>query len=151
MPQDLAKDNPYMKMVVNIMKTGNIIDHKVSAVLKNFDITHIQFNILRILEAAMPHKLSAGEINKGLLFPTSDVTRLIDRLEKRDLVSRTLCPENRRKMDISITEKGLQVIDSSLPEVSIALDGFYQNEISPAERDLVLDILKRLTNKKINN
>lgn len=144
MKQDLAKDNPYMKMVVNILRTGNILDRRVSNVLKPFDITHIQFNILRILEAVSPKKLSAGEINKGLLFPTSDVTRLIDRLEKRELVSRTICKENRRKMDIAITDKGLQVIESSLAEIDRELQGFYKNKINTEERDLIMDVLKRI-------
>ncbi len=146
MPQDLAKDNPYMKMVINILRTGNIIDHKVSEVLKAFGITHIQFNILRILEASYPDKLSVGDINGGLLFPTSDVTRLLDRLEKRELISRIVCPKNRRKMDISITEKGLQVIEEALPEIEAILDGYYRNRVSEPERDLVTNILKRLNN-----
>ncbi|MCB2219167.1 MAG: MarR family transcriptional regulator [Bacteroidetes bacterium] len=142
--RDLAKDNPYMKMVVNILRTGNIIDHKVTEVLRNFDITHIQFNILRILEARHPEKLSVGEINNGLLFPTSDVTRLLDRLEKRSLINRIACPKNRRKMDISITEKGIQKINETLPEIEKVLMGYYSDRVNETERDIVIDVLKRL-------
>jgi DNA-binding MarR family transcriptional regulator len=142
--RDLAKDNPYMKMVVNILRTGNIIDHKVTEVLRDFDITHIQFNILRILEARHPEKLSVGEINNGLLFPTSDVTRLLDRLEKRELINRITCPKNRRKMDISITEKGLQKINESLPEIEKVLKGYYSDRVNETERDVVIEVLKRL-------
>lgn len=144
--KDLAKDNPYMNMVVNIMRTGNILDHRVSDVLKAYNITHIQFNILRILEAAYPDKLSAGEINDGLLFSTSDVTRLLDRLEKRGLISRTLCPKNRRKMDISITEKGMDVIGESLPAIDAEFEGFFRNRVTVEERDMVINVLKRLKN-----
>lgn len=144
MKKDLAKDNAYMKMVVNILRTGNIIDHKVSDALKEFEITHIQFNILRILEEAYPEKLSAGDIKRGLLFSTSDVTRLLDRLEKRNLIIRSLCPENRRKMDISITEAGLQVIADSLPKMRENLDDYYRNKISESEREQLIEILKRI-------
>jgi DNA-binding MarR family transcriptional regulator len=133
-----------MKMVVNLLHAGNVIDYKVSKVLKEYEITHIQFNILRILEAVNPKKLSVGEINDGLLFSTSDVTRLLDRLEKRDLISRELCQENRRKMDISITNKGLAVIAASLPEIEESLDGFYKNRVTEYERDELLRILKKL-------
>ena len=121
---DLARNNPYMKMVVSILKAGRIIDYKVSETLKEFGITHIQFNILRILEAEYPKKLSLGEVKKGLLFQTSDVSRLIDRLVNRELIDRAFCPENRRKLEISITEKGLTVIKNSLPKIEKKLD-FY--------------------------
>jgi DNA-binding MarR family transcriptional regulator len=144
MATDLAKDNLYMTMVINILRTANIIDHKVSEVLKEFEITHIQFNILRILEAAHPEKLSVGDIYNGLLVPTSDVTRLLDRLEKRDLIIRSLCPENRRKMDISISEIGLKVIASSLPKMEEKLEGFYCNQFSERERDKLIELLKRI-------
>jgi DNA-binding MarR family transcriptional regulator len=133
-----------MKMVIGVLRAGNIIDHKVSEVLRAFGITHIQFNILRILEERHPNKLSAGEIRNGLLFPTSDLTRIIDRLEKKGLVDRQLCPENRRKMDISITTSGLKVINESLPKISHALSGYYSDLISDAERVRLEDILKRI-------
>ena len=144
MKKDLENDNPYLTMVVNILRTGSIIDHKVSEVLKEFEITHIQFNILRLLEVVYPDKLSVGDITKGLLFPTSDVSRLLDRLEKRKLITRTLCPDNRRKMDISITGHGLQVIASSLPKIEKNLDGYYSERITEEERDKIIEILKKL-------
>lgn len=144
MKQDLARNNPYMKMVVNILLAGKIIDHKVSEVLKEYGITHIQFNILRILEARMPEKLSLKEVQDGLLFPTSDVSRLLDRLVKRGLVERTVCPENRRKIDLSITHEGLQIIHASIPAIEQSLDGYYKSAINEKERLQVIDIMKRI-------
>lgn len=143
MIRDLARDNPGMKMVVNILRAGNIIDNEVSKVLKEFEITHVQFNILRVLEAASPEKLSVGEIKRGLFFPTSDVTRLLDRLEKRDLITRSLRPDNRRKMDITITDAGLQLIASSLPKIEEKLNGYYKHLVTTTERDQLIEILKR--------
>lgn len=144
MKQDLARNNPYMKMVVNILRAGKIIDHKVSEVLKQYGITHIQFNILRILEASMPEKLSLSEVQEGLLFPTSDVSRLLDRLVKRGLVERVVCPENRRKIDLSITPEGLLLIQSAIPEIESSLDGYYKTSINKDERLQVIDIMKRI-------
>jgi DNA-binding MarR family transcriptional regulator len=144
MKQDLARNNPYMKMVVNILRAGKIIDHKVSEVLKEYGITHIQFNILRILEARMPDKLSLKEVQDGLLFPTSDVSRLLDRLVKRGLVERTVCPENRRKIDLSITREGLQIIHASIPAIEECLDGYYKSTINEEERLQVIDVMKRI-------
>ena len=144
MKEDLARNNPYMKMVVNILRAGKIIDHKVSDVLKEFDITHIQFNILRILEARMPEKLSLGEITEGLLFQTSDVSRLIDRLVSHGLADRIVCPENRRKIEVSITDRGLDVIRQAIPLIEKSLNGYYKESISEEERVMVIDIMKKI-------
>ena len=144
MKKDLARNNPYMKMVVNILRAGKIIDHRVSEVLKEFGITHIQFNILRILEARMPDKLSLAEVTEGLLFPTSDVSRLIDRLVSRGLVDRVVCPQNRRKIEVTINEKGLEVIRKSIPVIRETLNGYYKGVISEEERVLVIDVMKRI-------
>lgn len=144
MKEDLARNNPYMKMVVNILRAGKIIDHKVTEVLHEWGITHIQFNILRILEARMPDKLSLGDITEGLLFPTSDVSRLIDRLVSRGLVDRIVCPQNRRKIEVTITDEGLSVIRSSIPKIEQVLNGYYKTVISEEERITVIDVMKRI-------
>jgi len=145
MKQDLVRNNPYMKMVVNILRAGKIIDHKVSDVLKKYGVTHIQFNILRILEARMPEKLSLGEIQDGLLFETSDVSRLIDRLVRNGLVDRTYCPNNRRKLEVSITKQGLEVIRRSVPEIEKSMNGYYRDLFNENERDQVIDMMKRIS------
>jgi DNA-binding MarR family transcriptional regulator len=144
MKEDLARNNPYMKMVVNILRAGKIIDHKVSEVLKEYGITHIQFNVLRILEARKPEKLSLGEITEGLLFPTSDVSRLIDRLVSRGLVDRMVCPQNRRKIEVTITEDGLNLIRQSIPRIEDTLNGYYKSVIDEQERIKVVDVMRRI-------
>jgi DNA-binding MarR family transcriptional regulator len=144
MKSELAKDNLYMRMVVNMLRIANNIDKKVSDVLRPFEITHVQFNVLRILELAHPKALSVGEIADGLFFPASDVTRLLDRLVKRGLVTRKICTVNRRKMDVAITQKGMEAIHHSLPKISNSLDGFYKNRLSLEERDAMLEMLAKL-------
>ena len=132
-------------MVVNILRAGKIIDHKASDVLKEYGITHIQFNILRILEAGQPSKLSLAEVSDGLLFPSSDVSRLLDRLVKHGLVHRTFCPKNRRKLELTITDEGLDVIRKAIPKIEEILGGYYKDKISESERVQVIDIMKRIT------
>lgn len=144
MKKDLAENHPYMKMVVNILRAGQIIDHKVSDAIKEFGVTHIQFNILRTLEHRMPEKLSLGDIADGLLFRTSDVSRLVDRLVNNGLVHRSICPENRRKLELEITEKGLEVIRMSVPKIDDTLDGFYRDQFSEKEREQLIDMMKRI-------
>lgn len=144
MKQDLAKNNPYMKMMVNILRAGKIIDHKVSDVLKEFGVTHIQFNILRVLESRKPDKLSLSEIQHALLYETSDVSRLVDRLVRQGLVSRTINPANRRQLELSITKKGFDLIGKALPKIEKSMRGYYRNEFSEAERDQLIEMMKRI-------
>jgi DNA-binding MarR family transcriptional regulator len=145
MKQELAENHPYMRMVVHILRAGQIIDHKVSDAIKEFGVTHIQFNVLRILEHRMPEKLSLNDISDGLLFRTSDVSRLVDRLVKNGLVNRTICPDNRRKLELEITDKGLEVIRLSVPKINEALDGFYKENFNEEEREMIIDMMKRIT------
>ena len=145
MRKDLAENHPYMRMVVHILRAGQIIDHKVSDAIKDLGVTHIQFNILRILEHRMPEKLSLGDIADGLLFRTSDVSRLIDRLVKNGLVKRSICRENRRKLELEITEKGLEVIRLSVPSIDKALNGFYRDQFSDKEGEQLIKLMKRIT------
>lgn len=144
--KDLADNNLYMKMLVRIMKVGHIIENHVAKILKDFDITHIQFNVLRSLEVVHPDILSVGEIKKQLLFPASDVTRLLDRLLKHGLIDRCVCPKNRRKVDVSITKKGLDLIKKELPEFEKHFEGYFRFIINEDERDKMLLSLSRIQN-----
>ncbi len=143
---DLVSNNPYMKLFVRIMKVGHIIENHVTDILKEFDITHIQFNVLRSLEVVYPGILSVGEIRQQLLFPASDVTRLLDRLLKHGLIERCVCPKNRRKVDVSITNKGLELIKKILPEFEKQSEGYFRFIINEDERDQILRGLLRIQN-----
>ncbi len=139
-----SRYNLHLKLVAEILRTGDYLDSKVTEVLKQYGITHIQFNILRILEGAQPDPLPVGKIKERLLFSKSDVTRLLDRLEKKELISRKICPSNRRKMDIEITDEGLKLIQIVLPLIEESLEGFYQKKVGEKERDVVLDVLQKI-------
>ena len=139
--------NSYLKLVIEILRTGDYLDSKVTAVLKQYDLTHIQFNILRILQGAQPEPLPVGKIKERLLFSKSDVTRLLDRLEKKRFISRRICPSNRRKMDIEITEEGLKLIQVVLPLIEKELEGFYEEKIGETERDVIIEALQKIRKK----
>ena len=76
------------------------------------DLSHVQYNVLRILRGAGDEGLWAGEIGERLITRSPDVTRLIDRLEKRKLVKRRRDPNDRRAVRIQITDSGRDEIAS---------------------------------------
>lgn len=132
------------RAVVEVIWIFNLLDEQISNTLKKFGLTHVQFNILRLLQSEHPEAISVGVIKKRVLFQTSDVTRLIDRLVTKELVERSLCENNRRKMDILISKKGLELIDSILPELNRTLDNILDNKINEQEAEKIVELLKKI-------
>jgi DNA-binding MarR family transcriptional regulator len=88
-------------------------DHLLRAeieVLRVADLTFPQYNVLRILRGARPEALSCGTISQRMLTRDSDLTRLLDRLEERGLVTRVRDSRDRRMVTAAITESGLQLV-----------------------------------------
>jgi DNA-binding MarR family transcriptional regulator len=103
-------DSEYHKLVLNILFTGSWINARTVARLKPFDITPQQFNILRILRGQHPRPATLILLQQRMLDKMSDVSRLIERLRLRGLVARQLCEQNRRVVDILITDAGLALL-----------------------------------------
>ena len=98
------------KAVVNLLYTYNWLRDHSQDVYKPFGLKMQHYNILRILKGKYPEVISPGEIKEVMLDKAPDLTRLLDKLVEMELVSRQLCPENRRKMDIRITKNGLELL-----------------------------------------
>lgn len=132
------------RMVIDIIHTYNWLDEKISGVLKGYGITHPQFNILKNIQAAHPEPLSVKEIKDSIMFSNSDVTRLVDRLVAKDLLCRDTCPANRRKMDVSITDKGSEMLLAITPELNKELKNYFEEEVGIEEALSTCKILRRI-------
>ena len=100
----------YHKAIVNIVYTYNWITEKQINQLKPYDISIQQFNILRILRGQHPKPATVKLIKERMLDKMSDVSRLVEKLRIKDLVDRNICSEDRRNVDVFITEKGLELL-----------------------------------------
>lgn len=80
-------------------------------ILKESGITHAQLNILYHLTKEHPETLTPGELKERVIVTSPDMTRLLDRLVDKQLVNRKPCLDNRRKVDVSITKKGLKLFE----------------------------------------
>jgi DNA-binding MarR family transcriptional regulator len=107
--------NEYHKMSVNLIYTCNWLMEKNKNFFDKADITSQQFNILRILRGA-GGPLSTLQIRQRMLDKMSDTSRIVDRLVKKDLVKKVICKTDRRLVDVTISEKGLSLLEE--------LDGF---------------------------
>jgi MarR family transcriptional regulator, multiple gene regulator MgrA len=105
--------NDYHKGLINLTYTTRQLNYGFLQTLKKHDITEQQYNALRILRGFRSHApLSIGFIKERMLDKDSDVSRLVDRLYERGLVSRNENPEDRRQKSVEITEKGLTLLES---------------------------------------
>jgi DNA-binding MarR family transcriptional regulator len=100
----------YQKASINILFTGSWLYNLNSSHLKKFGITPEQFNVLRILRGSHPKAMMLAEITNRMIDKNSNCTRLVEKLRQKGLVSREICENNRRQVDIGITEKGLGLL-----------------------------------------
>jgi DNA-binding MarR family transcriptional regulator len=107
----------HQKAALNILYTANWLQGLQNGFFKARGITSSQFNILRILRGQHPGKISLAEIKGRMLDQNSDVSRLVDRLLSKKMISKSQCPDDKRAADISITEKGLTLLSEIDPAV----------------------------------
>lgn len=103
--------NDYHRAAVNIIFTNNWIMERNKEIFERADITPQQYNILRILRGAKS-PLSTLQIRQRMLDKMSDTSRIVDRLLKKELVQKETCPSDKRLVDVTITSKGLQLLES---------------------------------------
>ncbi|WP_335966183.1 MarR family transcriptional regulator [Galbibacter sp. PAP.153] len=98
------------KTALNLMYTSNLLQDKTAEILKPFDLSPEQFNVLRILRGQKGNPANLCTIQERMICKMSNTTRLVDKLLAKGLVERSVCQENRRKVEINITEKGLFIL-----------------------------------------
>jgi DNA-binding MarR family transcriptional regulator len=143
--QDIQQErfaSEYEKAMVNVLYTSSWLYKANSGRLKQHDITPEQFNVLRILRGSHPKKLMLADITARMLDKNSNATRLVEKLRQKELVNREICENNRRQVDISITEKGLAVLKKIDSEQQEWLDQL--KHISKAEAQELNRILDKL-------
>jgi len=94
---------------LDLLRTTDMLSRGLVAVLKTEEVSSTQYNVLRILRGA-PEGLPCGEIANRMITRDPDVTRLLDRLEKRDLISRRRETTDRRTVMARITKGGLELL-----------------------------------------
>lgn len=119
--------------MLNLVYTTNWVTSKQGSFFKDSDITSQQYNVLRILRGQHPNPCSIKLIKERMLDRMSDASRIVDKLNTKKLLIRRECPNDRRSVDVIITDKGLELL-KSLDHVD----------------DISKESLKSLSTKEIN-
>lgn len=135
------------KIVLNIMYSHTIISEKFNEVLKPYDLSGEQYNVLRILRGQKGNPANMCIIQERMITKNSNTTRLIDKLLLKELVTREVCPENRRKIEVLITQKGMQLLELLDPKV-IENEQLFANNLNTDELQQLNTLLEKYRNLK---
>ena len=138
------KKDLYQNVAVDLLTTQSWYMHQLKTVLKPYDISPAQYNILRILNGANNRPVSASYLKEQVIDKGSNITRLIDKMEIKKWVTRCLCETNRRQMDIDITEDGKLVLLKVTKEIDELIKVLYS--ITEDEARVVSKILTKIRN-----
>ncbi|WP_317233057.1 MULTISPECIES: MarR family winged helix-turn-helix transcriptional regulator [Pontibacter] len=105
-----AFKSEYHKAYINLLYTSNWLEQEQSNLFKPFGVTLPQYNVLRILRGQHPKPATVSLLIERMLDKTSNASRIVDKLEAKELVTRKQCPNDRRTVDVLITDKGLALL-----------------------------------------
>ncbi len=117
-------DSEQEKLMINVIYSANLLNLITTRLFKPFDLSPQQYNVLRILRGQKGSSIALMEIENRMLDKSSNVSRLVDKLISKDLVNRSVCSEDRRRIEILITSNGMSIlkeIDAILSEMNSKL------------------------------
>ncbi|MCA0348021.1 MAG: MarR family transcriptional regulator [Bacteroidetes bacterium] len=133
------------KVILNMVYTNTLIGEKFLEKLKPYDLSSEQYNVLRILRGQKGKPANMCVIQERMIAKNSNTTRLIDKLLLKQLVTRDVCPDNRRKIEVLITQKGLDLL-TELDPIVIQHEEDFASNLTSTE----LEELNRLLEKYRN-
>jgi MarR family 2-MHQ and catechol resistance regulon transcriptional repressor len=121
--------------IISILKTSAFISEMILSGLKPYEISEQQFNVLRILRGQKGIAANLFTVQDRMVHKRSNTTRLIDKLIQKKLVKRNVCIKNRRKIELFITEDGLDFL----------------KKIDPITDEIEKKVLKNISSKDLNS
>jgi len=130
----------YEKLIVNVIYTNNWISEKQHDIFKPYGITSAQYNVLRILKGHKPEPCTINAIIDRMIDRMSNASRIVDRLESKELVVREVSVIDGRAKDVMITEKGLNLLAEVSEKMALWMSDFKKiSEQKVKETNEILD------------
>ena len=150
MQSELKQRKPFTcreeELMLNIMRTADQLQRRLGELLKAADLSATQYNVLRILRGAGGEGLACGEISDRMVTRDPDITRLLDRLEKRNLVARSREKEDRRVVTARITQAGLDLL-KKLDEPVVQAHKAQLGHLEAKQQDTLIRLLEAAREK----
>jgi DNA-binding MarR family transcriptional regulator len=134
------------RIILNILYTQNVINEKFNLLLKPYDLSSEQYNVLRILRGQKGNPANMCLIQERMVAKTSNTTRLVDKLLIKTLVTRNVCTGNRRKIEVAITQKGLDILTELDPKVN-EHENYFSKNLNSEELEQLNTLLEKYRNQ----
>jgi DNA-binding MarR family transcriptional regulator len=139
--------NEFHKAQVNLLYTAAWINQQSTQALKPFNISIQQYNILRILRGMHPETATVKLLTKRMIDKMSNASRLVEKLKQKGLVERNHCAEDRRRVNITITQAGLDMLEVATTALENATMSQMMN-LNPAEAEVLSAYLDKIRNNE---
>lgn len=130
--------------VIELILSGSWVQDQLTEALKTYNLSIAQFNVLRILRGQKGKPASLSCVNEKMIHKMSNTTRLIDKLLEKKLVERIICPENRRKIELTITDNGLAL----LRQLDVVIDNAEAKIMENLDRKEIAELTRLLQKLK---
>ena len=130
------------RLIISLFSTTGWANEHIAEVLKPYEISLPQFNVLRILRGQKGKAANLSTIQERMVSKMSNTTRLVDKLITKGLVQRIICEKNRRKVEITITQDGIDFLaklDLVIDKVELEIT----NKLSPEEMEKLTELLNK--------
>lgn len=138
--------NDVHKASLNILYTAWWLKTVLSRELKEYGLTHEQYNVLRILKGKHPEQMCVRDIASRMIEKNSNVPRIIDRLVVKKLVKRATSELDRRETVIALTQTGLSLLENSTASINQAMEA--QVSIGQQEAQVLNQLLEKVRTKE---
>ena len=140
---EIKQNRPFASLeheaILGLLRTAAIVEHATDEALRPYGLTGTQFNVLRILKGADPDGLCGKEVGERMINRVPDVPRLLDRLEKAELISRLRDREDRREVSARITAKGRELVEE-IGNISTPVEKWFRR-LEPAQLQALIAAL----------
>ena len=136
-------ENAEQRAGLSVVFTGAWISDRTNSLLKPFGISEHQFNVLRIVRGQKGQPINMLEVQDRMIYRTSNTTRMVEKLKQKGLLIRQECAVNRRKVEIFITENGLELLNEIEPILRNNSELMFKN-LSLEESTKLGDLLDKL-------
>lgn len=141
-------ENLALKSFVVLMKATRSIQERIKLDMTNYGLNLTEFAVLEVLY----HKgqQTVQQICNSILIASGSMTYVIDKLEKKEMLQRKACPEDRRVIHVQLTDQGKEFMDKIFPDHQRVIEDIFE-DITHKEKQAMIDILKKIGKKASAN
>ena len=141
--RSVNEEIPWKRAVASVLHTGYWISDRLNEVIKPYGISEQQLNVLFILRKHGCGVCNLSDVQEEMLHKMSNATRLVEKLRLKGLVTRQIDEGNRRKVEITCTDKGLAFLEKVENKMKESLYGYYENKLCDEEYARLAELLDK--------